>query len=163
TRNRMTEIVTAPPEPVVLDGAVLRADIGGLPAFFEADEMAIGVNGRILVGENKSWPVVDGRPTDEDALGAALDQAATYVLLGRRRSKRRRPRPSLAPAASITRPFQSRRQDDGGRREHGTRRVLRRTCLRGWARAAPHDVAPHALGRNAVRCVPVATGWRTLP
>lgn len=84
TRNRMTEIVTAPPEPVVLDGAVLRADIGGLPAFFEADEMAIGVNGRILVGENKSWPVVDGRPTDEDALGAALDQAATYVLLGRR-------------------------------------------------------------------------------
>jgi hypothetical protein len=28
--------------------------------------------------------VVDGRPTDEDALGAALDQAATYVLLGRR-------------------------------------------------------------------------------
>src|SRR5215472_15794085 len=46
--------------------------------------MAIGVGGQILVGENKSWPVVDGKPTDEDALGAALDQAATYVLLGRR-------------------------------------------------------------------------------
>jgi len=46
--------------------------------------MAIGVNGEIIVGENKSWPVVDGRPTDEDALGSALDQAATYVLLGRR-------------------------------------------------------------------------------
>ena len=55
-----------------------------LPAFFEADEMAIGVGGSIVIGENKSWPVVDGRPTDEDALGAALDQAATYVLLGRR-------------------------------------------------------------------------------
>ena len=80
----MAEIVAAPPEPIVLDGAVLRADIGGLTAFFEADEMAIGVGGEIIVGENKSWPVVDGRPTDEDALGAALDQAATYVLLGRR-------------------------------------------------------------------------------
>lgn len=84
TRTRMAEIVAAPPEPIVLDGAVLRAVIGGLTAFFEADEMAIGVGGEIIVGENKSWPVVDGRPTDEDALGAALDQAATYVLLGRR-------------------------------------------------------------------------------
>src|SRR6266851_9612397 len=84
TRRRMAEIVAAPPEPIVLDGAVLRADISGLPAFFEADEMAIGVGGEIIVGENKSWPVVDGRPTDEDALGAALDQAATYILLGRR-------------------------------------------------------------------------------
>jgi len=84
TRSRMAEIIASPAEPVVLDGAVLRADVGGLPAFFEADEMAIGVGGEIVVGENKSWPVVDGRPTDEDALGSALDQAATYVLLGRR-------------------------------------------------------------------------------
>lgn len=85
TRTRMAEIVTGPPsEPVVLDGAVLRADVGGLPAFFEADEVAIGVGGEIVVGENKSWPVVDGRPTDKDALGSALDQAATYILLGRR-------------------------------------------------------------------------------
>ncbi len=84
TSTRMAEIAEQPQEPVVLDGAVLRADIGGLPGFFEADEMAIGVGGRIIVGENKSWPVVDGRPTDEDALGAALDQAATYVLMGRR-------------------------------------------------------------------------------
>jgi hypothetical protein len=84
TRTRMAEISAGPLDPVVLDGAVLRADIGGLPAYFEADEMAIGVAGEILVGENKSWPVVDGKPTDEDALGAALDQAATYNLLGRR-------------------------------------------------------------------------------
>jgi hypothetical protein len=83
TRSRMLEIVSAPSDPVVLDGAVLRADIGGLPAYFEADEIAIGVGGVIVVGENKSWPIVDGRPTDEDALGSALDQAATYVLLGR--------------------------------------------------------------------------------
>jgi hypothetical protein len=87
TQTRMAEIADGPAEPVVLDGAVLEADIGGLPAFFEADEMAIGVGGQILVGENKSWPVVDGRPTDEDALGAALDQAATYVLLGRQTLK----------------------------------------------------------------------------
>lgn len=84
TKNHMKEIATGPPGPIVLDGAVLQADIGGIHAFFEADEMAIGVAGEIMVGENKSWPVVDGRPTDEDALGAALDQAATYVLLGRR-------------------------------------------------------------------------------
>src|SRR5215472_2520129 len=83
TQTRMAEIADGPAEPVVLDGAVLQADVGGLPAFFEADEMAIGVGGQIIVGENKSWPVVDGKPTDEDALGAALDQAATYVLLGR--------------------------------------------------------------------------------
>jgi hypothetical protein len=83
TKNHMKEIVTGPPGPIVLDGAVLRAEIGGVPAFFEADEMAIGVGGEILVGENKSWPVVDGRPTDDDALGSALDQAATYALLGR--------------------------------------------------------------------------------
>lgn len=84
TKNRMREIVAGPSRPIVLDGAVLRAEVGGVTAFFEADEMAIGVGGKILVGENKSWPVVDGRPTDEDALGSALDQAATYVLLGRR-------------------------------------------------------------------------------
>jgi len=84
TRSRMAEIAAGPQEPVVLDGAVLRADVGGLPAYFEADEIAIGVAGQIIVGENKSWPVVDGKPTDEDALGAALDQAATYLLLGRR-------------------------------------------------------------------------------
>jgi hypothetical protein len=84
TKGRLKDVVTGPPEPIVLDGAVLRAEIGGFTAFFEADEMAIGVGGQILVGENKSWPIVDGRPTDEDALGSALDQAATYALLGRR-------------------------------------------------------------------------------
>jgi hypothetical protein len=88
TRKQMAEAVSAPSGsssgPVVIEGAVLTADVGSLLAFFEADEMALGVAGGIIVGENKSWPVVDGRPTDEDALGAALDQAATYVLLGRR-------------------------------------------------------------------------------
>lgn len=95
TLSRMAEVTGGPGDPVVLDGAVLQASIGGLPAFFEADEMAIGVGGQILVGENKSWPVIDGRPADEDALGAALDQAATYVLLGRRTLERAGTDPAL--------------------------------------------------------------------
>jgi|SRR5581483_11140849 len=69
---------------VVIDGAVLRANVGGIDSYLEADEVAIGVNGQIVVGENKSWPIVDGRPTDPDAFGSALDQAATYILLTRR-------------------------------------------------------------------------------
>ncbi len=83
TRDLLVEIVSGAGEPVILDGAVLSGDVGGVPAFFEADEIAIGVGGEILVGEEKSWPIVDGRATDENALGAALDQQATYVLLGR--------------------------------------------------------------------------------
>ncbi|RFZ47398.1 hypothetical protein MSS4_03396 [Mycobacterium marinum] len=83
TRSRLAEIIANPDELVVLDGAVLRGDIGGLTAYFEADEMAIGVHGQIVPGEEKSWPIVDGRATDERALGAALDQAALYTLLGR--------------------------------------------------------------------------------
>jgi hypothetical protein len=84
TRRHLVEIALQPPQLVVLDGAVLATDVGGMTSYFEADEVAIGIGGEILIGENKSWPVVDGRPTDDDALGAALDQAATYVLLTRR-------------------------------------------------------------------------------
>jgi hypothetical protein len=102
TRTRMAEICSRPPEPVVLDGAVLRADVGGLLAYFEADEMAIGLAGEIIVGENKSWPVVDGKPTDEDALGAALDQAATYNLLGCACSSPGTGRPASSSAATLT-------------------------------------------------------------
>ena len=83
TRDRLAEIAGTPAELVVLDGAVLAGDVGGIPAFFEADEMAIGVNSEIVVGEEKSWPIVDGRATDEEALGAAHDQQATYIWLGR--------------------------------------------------------------------------------
>jgi hypothetical protein len=102
TRTRMAEIVTNPPtEPIVLDGAVLSSTVGGLPAYFEADEMAIGVGGEIVVGENKSWPVVDGRPTDEDALGSALDQAATYILLGRRTLDRVGVDPALVSSNAV--------------------------------------------------------------
>jgi hypothetical protein len=83
TRDRLTEIARMPRDLIVLDGAVLAGDVGGIPAFFEADEMAIGVHNEVVVGEEKSWPIVDGRATDEEALGAALDQQATYIWLGR--------------------------------------------------------------------------------
>lgn len=83
TRELLLDIIQSGRNRVVLDGAVFRADVGGESAFFEADEVAIGVNGGILIGENKSWPVIDRRPADPDALGAALDQAAMYVLLAR--------------------------------------------------------------------------------
>lgn len=83
TRDMLVEIASGVSAPLILDGAVLAGDVGGVPSFFEADEIAIGVDGEILVGEEKSWPIVDGRATDENALGAALDQQATYVLLGR--------------------------------------------------------------------------------
>ena len=83
TRGLLVDIVSRGVGPVVLDGAVLAGDIGGVPSFFEADEIAIGIGGAVAVGEEKSWPIVDGRAVDEDALGAALDQQATYVLLGR--------------------------------------------------------------------------------
>lgn len=84
TRQLLVRIATDPSKLVVIDGAILETDVGGVRSFFEADEVAIGIGGEVLVGENKSWPVVDGRPTDDEALGAALDQAATYVLLARR-------------------------------------------------------------------------------
>ena len=76
--------IAATGDTVVIDGAVLRVTVGGVDAYLEADEVAIGVDGQIVVGENKSWPIVDQRPTDADALGSALDQAATYILLTRR-------------------------------------------------------------------------------
>jgi hypothetical protein len=83
TRDQLRQVVTHPDELAIVDGAILPREIGGVRVDFEADELAIGIEGAVLVGENKSWPVVDGRPADPDALGSALDQSATYVLLAR--------------------------------------------------------------------------------
>ncbi|WP_238537749.1 hypothetical protein [Zavarzinella formosa] len=67
----------------LIDGAVLTGNIGGLPAFFEADALAVdGRANEIRVAEVKSFPKVDDR-VDPDQLGAALDQAALYVMLAR--------------------------------------------------------------------------------
>lgn len=71
-----------PAAPRLLDGAVLPAAVGGLPAHFEADLLAAPPAAPLRVGEVKSFPRVDGR-VDADQLGAALDQAAVYVHLAR--------------------------------------------------------------------------------
>ena len=66
--------------PQLIDGAVLSREIGGQRAFFEADAVAVQVNGRIQAGEIKSFPTVDGQ-ADPDKVGAAIQQVAIYVLL----------------------------------------------------------------------------------
>jgi hypothetical protein len=66
--------------PNLIDGAVLKAQVGGETAFFEADALAARFAGPIHGGEVKSFPVVDGR-AEPDKLGAALDQISIYILL----------------------------------------------------------------------------------
>lgn len=81
TRRLIAEITRGEPEAVnVIDGAVLTTTIGGTVAYFEADSLAARLEGRIHVGEIKSFPVVDGRG-DPAKIGAALDQAAMYAHL----------------------------------------------------------------------------------
>jgi hypothetical protein len=69
--------------PNLIDGAVLTADIGGIPARFEADAIAARIASLLHAGEVKSFPVVDGR-AQADKLSAALDQVAFYIVLLRR-------------------------------------------------------------------------------
>lgn len=72
-----------PASPHLIDGAVLRGNIGGIEAFFEADVLAArGSGGEIRIGEVKSFPKVDDR-VDPDKLGSALDQSAIYIILTR--------------------------------------------------------------------------------
>jgi putative CRISPR-associated protein (TIGR02619 family) len=71
-----------PNAPHLIDGAVLKASVGGLEAYFEADAVAARAGGEIRVAEVKSFPKVDER-VDADKLGAALDQVAIYILLTR--------------------------------------------------------------------------------
>jgi hypothetical protein len=66
--------------PNLIDGAVLEAAIGGVPARFEADAIAARFGGPIHAGELKSFPVVDER-ADPEKLASALDQVAIYILL----------------------------------------------------------------------------------
>ena len=83
TRSLVRQIVRgAPAAPNLIDGAVLQASIGGIPALFEADAVAARFGGLIHVGEVKSFPVVDGR-ADPDKLSAALDQVAVYILFAK--------------------------------------------------------------------------------
>jgi len=66
--------------PNLIDGAVLTRDIGGLPAYFEADAVAAHFDQPIRAGEIKSFPTVDGQ-ADPDKVGAAMAQVAIYILL----------------------------------------------------------------------------------
>jgi hypothetical protein len=81
TQDLLASIVReAPDAPQLIDGAVLSRVIGGQRAFFEADAVAVQVNGTIQAGEIKSFPTVDGQ-ADPDKVGAAVQQVAIYVLL----------------------------------------------------------------------------------
>jgi hypothetical protein len=68
--------------PHLIDGAVLRASVGGLAAYFEADALAALAGDQVRVAEVKSFPKVDER-VDPDKLAAALDQVAIYILFTR--------------------------------------------------------------------------------
>lgn len=84
TKTLVNQIVQGDPAaPNLIDGAVLATEIGGVKANFEADALAARFGGQIHVGEVKSFPLVDGR-ADGDKVGGALDQAAVYILLGKR-------------------------------------------------------------------------------
>lgn len=84
TRKELAAIVSGDSTaPSLVDGAVFETLVGGLAARFEADAVAARGKGQIHAGEVKSFPVVDGRG-DPDKIGAALDQAAVYILLLRR-------------------------------------------------------------------------------
>lgn len=83
TRARFAEMLRGRTEaPNLIDGAVFATIVGGVRAYFEADAVAARAHGPIHVGEIKSFPVVDER-ADPEKLGAALDQAAIYILLAR--------------------------------------------------------------------------------
>ena len=83
TRTLMRQLISGDPAaPNLIDGAVLQATIGGVPAWFEADALAARFGGPIHAGEVKSFPVVDGR-ADQDKFGAALDQVSMYILFAK--------------------------------------------------------------------------------
>lgn len=84
TRNLIAQILRGDRQaPNLIDGAVLTADVAGETAFFEADALAARFDSPIHAGEIKSFPIVDGR-ADGTSAGAALDQAAVYILLTQR-------------------------------------------------------------------------------
>jgi len=81
TEEHVRRIVAgASDAPNLLDGAVFARDIAGFRAFFEADAVAAQFGKPIHTGEVKSFPTVDGQ-ADPEKVGAAMSQAAMYVLL----------------------------------------------------------------------------------
>jgi hypothetical protein len=81
TRELIEKVVKGRADaPNLIDGAVLRRDIGGVPAYFEADAVAAHFDQPIHAGEAKSFPTVDGQ-ADPEKLGAAVAQVSIYLLL----------------------------------------------------------------------------------
>lgn len=66
--------------PNLIDGAVLRREVGGVMAYFEADAVAAQFAEPIHAGEVKSFPTIDGQ-ADPDKVGAAIAQVSIYILL----------------------------------------------------------------------------------
>jgi len=67
--------------PNIIDGAVLRAQIGGFLAHLEADGVGAKTGPVFHVNEYKGWPVVDGRAHDAAKLGATVAQMGIYRYL----------------------------------------------------------------------------------
>jgi hypothetical protein len=69
--------------PNIIDGAVLRAAIGGFDAYLEADSVGAKAGPVFHVNEFKGWPVVDEQADDPAKLGATRLQMGIYrYLLG---------------------------------------------------------------------------------
>ena len=82
TKEAVAKIVAGSADaPNIIDGAVLRADIGGYPARLEADTLGARTGPEFHVAEFKSWAKVDGRFADAGKVGDALRQMGLYSLL----------------------------------------------------------------------------------
>jgi hypothetical protein len=86
--RRTTQAIEAnihgrPDAPNIIDGAVLTRQIGGRPAYFEADGVGAKAGPVFHINEFKGWPVIDGRAEDAGKLGATQAQMGIYrYLLG---------------------------------------------------------------------------------
>jgi len=82
TKVAVAQIVAGDDDaPNLIDGAVLRADIGGYTARLEADTLGARRGPEFHVVEFKSWAKVDGRFADAAKVGEALRQMGLYSLL----------------------------------------------------------------------------------
>ncbi|MFZ6005761.1 MAG: hypothetical protein ACOYXM_17695 [Actinomycetota bacterium] len=82
TKVAVAKIVAgAKDAPNIIDGAVLKADIGGYQARLEADTLGARTGPEFHVAEFKSWAKVDGQFADAGKVGDALRQMGLYSLL----------------------------------------------------------------------------------
>lgn len=82
TKEAVAKIVAgAKDAPNIIDGAVLKATIGGYEARLEADTLGARTGPEFHVAEFKSWAKVDGQFADASKVGDALRQMGLYSLL----------------------------------------------------------------------------------